>query len=453
MNRWKLHVENLGKMEKADVEVSPFTMFVGDNNSGKSYLMTLIWGIRTNVVSDSWIFERNIEALEKISNMSSFKKSIPILKQFMDDSVKSDYIELSSEQVEILMELFNDLLGLYKNDVCKYLFFSERVHVKSVSVEMTFLDGRKYRKWPSKKNLLNFVDTMIWKKNMETDKKWRNISVYLYLLKFICDNLFGGKEVYDQNSVHAFFPTSRTGIVLNYKMLVDYILRQSIQNQHHESGYENYTLPIVDFFQSINWIDDSWINEDYYDIISFVEKNIITGKVSLAKQYSKEFRYSSSDGNTEELPIKLCSGVVTEVVLMVMFLKHLGLSSITIEEPEMSLHPRLQWQYARAFIKMHHAGLPILMATHSDIFMAQVNNMIKLGNNPQKDSLMQKYHYEENDLIDVEDVRVYQFDVQENGYTKVTLVEADEDGFRIPSFQKALSELLGQGMEFETEES
>ena len=44
---WVLHVKGLAKIEKADVKISPLICFVGDNNSGKSYLMSLLWGILT----------------------------------------------------------------------------------------------------------------------------------------------------------------------------------------------------------------------------------------------------------------------------------------------------------------------------------------------------------------------------------------------------------------------
>lgn len=45
--RWTLHVKNFGKVKEADIEISPLMLFVGDNNSGKSYLMSLLWGILT----------------------------------------------------------------------------------------------------------------------------------------------------------------------------------------------------------------------------------------------------------------------------------------------------------------------------------------------------------------------------------------------------------------------
>lgn len=44
-NRWTLHVNDFGKIASADITVSPITLFVGDNNSGKSYLMTLLYAL------------------------------------------------------------------------------------------------------------------------------------------------------------------------------------------------------------------------------------------------------------------------------------------------------------------------------------------------------------------------------------------------------------------------
>lgn len=43
---WKLKVSKYGKIESAEIETAPLTLFVGDNNSGKSYLMSLMWGIQ-----------------------------------------------------------------------------------------------------------------------------------------------------------------------------------------------------------------------------------------------------------------------------------------------------------------------------------------------------------------------------------------------------------------------
>ena len=49
---WKLKVSGYGKIEHAEIEVAPLILFVGDNNSGKSYLMSLLWGIQNFGMED-----------------------------------------------------------------------------------------------------------------------------------------------------------------------------------------------------------------------------------------------------------------------------------------------------------------------------------------------------------------------------------------------------------------
>ncbi|MED4870069.1 AAA family ATPase [Geobacillus stearothermophilus] len=41
---WALKVERFGKIKQGEIDIAPLMLFVGDNNSGKSYLMSLLWG-------------------------------------------------------------------------------------------------------------------------------------------------------------------------------------------------------------------------------------------------------------------------------------------------------------------------------------------------------------------------------------------------------------------------
>ena len=51
---WTIKVKNLGKISTAEIAISPMTLFVGDNNSGKSYLMTLLY----TLLNVRWYSER-----------------------------------------------------------------------------------------------------------------------------------------------------------------------------------------------------------------------------------------------------------------------------------------------------------------------------------------------------------------------------------------------------------
>ena len=50
----KIHVENFGKIEYAEIDISNFSIFVGENNSGKTYLMQLIYGIISSLTSNEF---------------------------------------------------------------------------------------------------------------------------------------------------------------------------------------------------------------------------------------------------------------------------------------------------------------------------------------------------------------------------------------------------------------
>lgn len=44
---WTLHIEHLGKIENADLTIAPLMFMLGDNNSGKSYATSVLWGLLT----------------------------------------------------------------------------------------------------------------------------------------------------------------------------------------------------------------------------------------------------------------------------------------------------------------------------------------------------------------------------------------------------------------------
>lgn len=43
----RLEVKDLGRVGHADLELRPLTLIVGENNTGKSYLTSLLWGLLT----------------------------------------------------------------------------------------------------------------------------------------------------------------------------------------------------------------------------------------------------------------------------------------------------------------------------------------------------------------------------------------------------------------------
>lgn len=188
------------------------------------------------------------------------------------------------------------------------------------------------------------------------------------------------------------------------------------------------------------------------NIIQFFEENLISGKININAETGNIY-YKPKNVNTE-FQMYLSSAVITELAPLYLFLKY-GIinGDLLMEEPEISLHPELQQQLTRVFIKLVNSNINILITTHSDTIVQHINNMIKLNSNNEerKKYLMNKYGYDENDLISEDKVRMYQFDIEEDGFTKVTELESSEYGFEVPTFNKVLKKISDEIYDFQEE--
>ena len=92
---YKLIVENYGKIERAEIEVTPLTLFVGDNNSGKSYLLSLIWALLSE---DNIMLCQDLDNLLK-SNLPQFYMDLHNL--ITDKQIKQIEIDEKDIYIEI----------------------------------------------------------------------------------------------------------------------------------------------------------------------------------------------------------------------------------------------------------------------------------------------------------------------------------------------------------------
>ena len=74
-----------------------------------------------------------------------------------------------------------------------------------------------------------------------------------------------------------------------------------------------------------------------------------------------------------------------------------------IDEPELNIHPENQREIARLLARLVNAGLNIVISTHSDYIVRELNSLIMLsGDKNQK--LRTKYGYDKNEVLSIEQV-------------------------------------------------
>ena len=158
--------------------------------------------------------------------------------------------------------------------------------------------------------------------------------------------------------------------------------------------------------------------------------------------------------NGIELPMSITSSVVTEISPFLLMLNTKVLFRLLIiEEPEAHLHPALQKKIAQLLIKFVHNGIPIWITTHSDTILQHFNNMIKLNNRlkQDRDKLLKQYNYTKNDLLSPDEINLYQF-TREDTHTTIKSLESEKYGFVVPSFNKAIDELMQEIFAFQGDE-
>ena len=439
---WTLHVEDFGKIESADITVSPLTLFVGDNNSGKSYLLSLLYGL---MCADD-VFANLCE------DSTEYKECAAWAEAAISHEVEEEPFDDTA--YAIFERLFNRILQDNQQAILQSIFH-ENVSAGKISVtfqrEKNQVVSLNYRR---EDDLYTCIFPFKWFGVVVSPRGQGAMQV---IIRYILDSMVLGRFA---NFRVSFLPTARTGFLLTYPALAQdafsraYAQRATNQSAQRRNANLSLTRPCTDFLSrlaAVNGKKISGIAGKYQSVIRFMESNLISGKILVSNETPlPEFAYRA-DNMEASLPMFLTSDVVKEIAPLILTLQYLDTDVLFIEEPEMSLHPKLQQAMARTLIKIANVGTPVLAATHSDTILQHVNNMIKLNNLPEarRAKFIERYKFDHDDPIPAEKVAMYQFDVQDSGRTTVTRLSRGEYGFEVPTFYDPLETLLEQTRETE----
>ena len=113
---------------------------------------------------------------------------------------------------------------------------------------------------------------------------------------------------------------------------------------------------------------------------------------------------SPGEGAGFDIPLHLASSSAWELSSLHFFLKYIYELDddrlIIIDEPESHLDTTNQIRLARLLAEMVNAGLQILITTHSDYIVKEVNNLIMLSSGfARKEETMERLGYREADVL------------------------------------------------------
>jgi predicted ATPase len=443
----KLGIEDLARIKEAEIEVKNLTLFVGQNSTHKSNMAHVIYEL--------------YKELSNFSNKSKNKVKLSryVVKKF-HQNFEDDINYILSLKKEIFEEVYKYEVGEDEFDVkiftiVKFFTTIDDNRLNDIFANIQKLILKKLTKTIN--NSFNFNKKIIKDISIEENNsisnqgfieltfntplkifEYKKVDISALLLSKIIDKVILTLQSYLNNYNELYyFPTSRAGLILTLDEINPGIVRDKFKA---EASARRLGEPTIDFIQTFADIKNKTINKgnisnkkEIKELITFLEKNIIKGQI---KELKNEQYYASYSLETNglELDLHLASSATLETLPFIVFLKNIEDISKTffvIEGPEAHLHPKAQIYMARFLVMLSNAGAKVLVTTHSDYILNEINNCIKL------DELNEKKDF----TISKDSVSAYLFKNEENE-TIVKKLEIDKYGISNDNFDEELKELL-----------
>ena len=140
-----------------------------------------------------------------------------------------------------------------------------------------------------------------------------------------------------------------------------------------------------------------------------------------------------------EIPLHLASSSARGLSDLYFFLRHVAHDKhlLIIDEPESHLDTSNQVLLARLLARLVHGGLKILMTTHSDYLVKEINNLVMLSNDfDDKEVVLGKLGYSPHDFLTPDSVRAY----MANG-SGLVRCSVDRFGIDMPVFDSTIDSI------------
>jgi len=236
------------------------------------------------------------------------------------------------------------------------------------------------------------------------------------------------------------FPAERTAINIFAKELA--LKRMNLVDELLDGNFDEprdlvrrragrYPWPIRDSLQVANDLEEfSKGSSEFKDLADELERDLLHGRVGLSAY--GEFTFAPAAAPERKLSIHLTASVVKSLADLVFYFRHRARRHdfIIIDEPELNLHPDNQIRIARVLAKAVNRGFQIMISTHSDYIIHELNNLIMLSKVAEEDA--QKLGLDPTAALAPEKVGVYLFDKG----TAIP-VEVNETGFSAQSIDDA----------------
>lgn len=441
--------KNIGPVKEAELELGDFTVIAGHNNTGKTYIVYTLYGFLKGW--EDWPYAEDFMLDKDQDQFPPIRSIVKKLREEGKAKFPIDRDTLKQQRHLLIQEVARD----FSSQALPAVFSSQNEDFKGSFIEIKFNEGIHIDIPPPIKENTEKVDLLI-----EYDGNnvvfTSNTREQRSHMEYYISNHYFLFLLRDQFPDPFILSAERFGISLFYKeldftknQLVDLLQKMGDdKSRDRVSPYllidrttSRYALPIKDNIDYTRSIPDlltkkSTLHEHrLFDDI----KDMMGGYYGTSGDDIRFISKARGKERSFNIPLHLASSSSRGLSDFYFFLRHVARSNhlLIIDEPESHLDTANQIQLARLLARFVRAGLKVLITTHSDYFIKEINNLVMLSRPfADKDSVMKKFKYGKDDFLEPESIRAYV--AERNGLTRCTV---DHFGIDMPVFDETIDEI------------
>lgn len=225
----------------------------------------------------------------------------------------------------------------------------------------------------------------------------------------------------ERNGLHLFFRelSSKRTALLHHASRKDIDIHKLLSDVMKS----RYAKPIADYIDWLNGLSEAKRNHqgDFHDIAQDIKKTLVGGNYQVDKRsgeiHFKPYQLQRNSVMTQKMDLHTTSSSVKSLFGLWFYLEHHAEKGdvLMIDEPELNIHPVNQRQLARILARLVNAGLQVIVSTHSDYIVREINSLMLLqddGNEllaPERVCLLKKHGYSSDETLGLDQVGAYHF--------------------------------------------
>ena len=444
-----IKVQKFGAIKNAEIDLSKkLSVFCGPNGTGKTYLAYLIYALTSQYnrnIGNSLSTDKIKELFENNeTNITIDSKVLLEYKSGIFRSVKDNLwniFALSENKSEkyfkdteiICLTTDNDFLDIINkieiDEPVKLFGFEFNILKKSNSLDINIKLSDKIIK---NSDFKNFVDLLL----------LSSIYSILSFYPITSSTIFP----VERNSIYTFSDELSINNNERFELIKELSAGKKDINpiELFFKRTTRYPQPIRDGLRVAEDLENIQKNNSlFFDFAEEIENELLKGKVGITSEGNVEF--ASEKAPRIKLSFHQSSSIVKTLSSLVIYLKHLASYNdlLIIDEPELNLHPDNQVKLTRIFARLINKGLRLVISTHSDYIIREINNLIMFSNVDAKEDFSSIYNYNKGEYINLNDVSAYFFIYKNERakQTEVTPIKIDKYGFEVETLDKTIDYL------------